>query len=94
MLPASSGGCTRGRRWPTDDAAHAHRFKLAARAPCCSATPRLGGPSHGVRMTRFDSPVDLPYGMQLESARGQLKAAITEAMAVTTGATRTSRSPA
>jgi hypothetical protein len=36
-------------------------------------------------MTRFDSPVDLPYGMQLESARGQLKAAITEAMAVTTG---------
>jgi hypothetical protein len=34
-------------------------------------------------MTRFDSPVELPYGMQLEGGRGQLKAAIAEALAVT-----------
>jgi hypothetical protein len=29
--------------------------------------------------TRFDSPVDLPYGMALEGARGQLKVALNEA---------------
>jgi hypothetical protein len=33
-------------------------------------------------MSHFDSPVELPYGMTPEGARGQLKAAITEALAV------------
>lgn len=32
-------------------------------------------------MNRFASPVELPYGMEAEGGRGQLKAAIAEALA-------------